>query len=141
MIELTARDGEKEQLRIWEWLFEVIERLGVDGMSSDESDIDESTARPVFRVKVMTWRRDIEAYLKIVDEQRNDPEIFKPQGSLGEVRHRSAYNNRSSRRPVSGLPRAFYDDTWFESMSEERRFLTVNVSEEEFEWLEGISTE
>ena len=44
-------------LKVWEWLFRVLEYLGVDGMSSEESSVENN--RIVYQVKIMAWWRDI----------------------------------------------------------------------------------
>jgi len=55
---------------IWQWLQEVTERLGEDGMSSDESDTDQRTGFPIYRVKHLKWRWKMDSELDMVDRLR-----------------------------------------------------------------------
>jgi hypothetical protein len=58
MIELRQEDN-AEDLDAWEFLHDVLQTLGEDGMSSDESDIDTRTGTEVYYNKKMPWRRDV----------------------------------------------------------------------------------
>ena len=70
-----------EDLAIWEWLQELVCSLGVDGMSSDESEDDDDT-EILYRVKSMPWRRDIRKELDIIDAIRvKEKGMFSRQGS------------------------------------------------------------
>jgi len=66
MIQLKADDQFKD-LHLWKWLESVLEHLGTDGMSSDESSTEDFET--VYRVKNMPWRRDIADCMDIVDRQ------------------------------------------------------------------------
>jgi hypothetical protein len=125
-------------LRSWKWLKNLIETLGVDGMSSDESDVENE--QPVFRVKVLPWRRDVQQYWKIIDGCRfTDSGIFSPRGSKGVQRIRGVWGPSSTRDPAKGLPRSFYDDSWFGQKDDSYRRLTLNFSNDPFEWLGMVS--
>ena len=56
IIELK-RASNSGDLKVWEWLFRVLEYLGVDGMSSKESSVENNQV--VYQVKIMAWWRDI----------------------------------------------------------------------------------
>jgi hypothetical protein len=58
----------------------VIETLGRDGMSSDESEVEDESSYPKFWIEYMTkrmpWRKDILSELQILDEEQwQDREI------------------------------------------------------------------
>ncbi|KIM85943.1 hypothetical protein PILCRDRAFT_775973 [Piloderma croceum F 1598] len=79
MIELRAGD-ENQDLHLWKWLQSVLEHLGADGMSSDESSTE--NFKTVYRVTNMPWRRALTESMDIVDRQRHkDADIFTPKGS------------------------------------------------------------
>ncbi len=44
--------------------------------------------------------------------------------------------NNSRRGPKKGLPRVLYDEEWFEQVDDERRAITLNVSQKDFQWVE-----
>ena len=137
IIELK-RASNSGDLKIWEWLFRVLEYLGVDGMSSEESSVENN--RVVYRVKIMAWRRDITDCLNMIDKQRHlIPGLFSNSGSKGVAKQRGGgpVFLVLDRAPVLKLPHAFYNDAWFNSIGE-RRQLTLKVSKERFEWLKVL---
>ena len=70
-----------DNLPSWKWLQRLIKTLGEDGMSSEESSVENSVTN-ILRVKNMDWRRNIEKELEIIDLQRViDKDIFSLQGS------------------------------------------------------------
>ncbi|KAG2739433.1 hypothetical protein P692DRAFT_20755900 [Suillus brevipes Sb2] len=116
VIELKKED-EDDDLPAWQWLQKLIKTLGDDGMSSEESDI-ENDVECVLRVKNMTWRRGIERELSVIDNQRVlDDDIFAPQGSKPMKRIRAPGNSTTLRSPVTGLPKALYDAKWIDGLT------------------------
>ncbi|KAF8882341.1 hypothetical protein CPB84DRAFT_1851318 [Gymnopilus junonius] len=74
--------AEKRRLLLYlEWLLDLVETLGEDGMSSDESEIDDRTATVIYRVKNMPWRRTISEEMDLIDKQRATAHIFSKKGS------------------------------------------------------------
>ncbi|KAG1892291.1 hypothetical protein F4604DRAFT_1532281, partial [Suillus subluteus] len=75
IIELK-KDEVDEDLPTWQWLQQLIEMLGDDGMSSEESDV-ENNVETVLQVKNMPWCCGVEKELNIIDHQRVlENEIF-----------------------------------------------------------------
>lgn len=141
MIQLRMATNEEEDLGAWKWLKSLLDFLGADGMSSDESS---STDRleTVFRVKIMVWRRKMEDCMDIIDQQRIvDPEIYAAQGTKPVKRIRGPENPNSHRLPVTGLPRSLYNEGWLASKSEHYRQLTLHVSKEQFRWINIVAEE
>jgi hypothetical protein len=67
----------------------VVEKLGEDGMSSDESDTDTQTGLPILRVKNMKWRRKMAYELDIVDKLRlQNRDIYSRKGAKPTARFR-----------------------------------------------------
>ena len=53
-------------LHIWQWLENLIEYLGSNGMSSKDMDIGIDRK---YRVKILLWRRNMDQYLELIDKQ------------------------------------------------------------------------
>lgn len=101
----------KDDQAVWAYLHSIVETLGKDGMSSDESEHEDGDVQ-VFRLKTMPWRADFSNELQIIDEQRLvGAATFTPRGSKPAKRFRNA-NRESSRQAIEGLPRAFYEPSW-----------------------------
>ena len=98
-----------DDLPSWKWLQRLIKTLGEDGMSSEESSVENSVTN-VLRVKNMDWRRNIKKELEIIDlQQVIDKDIFSPQGSRPLPRKCAPDNPVMSWDLVMGLPKALYD--------------------------------
>ena len=121
----------------WKYLESVISRYGVDGTSSDESEVEaEEMVEPVFQVHSLPWRRNIDGLLKVVDDEIHlNRKTVRRRGALPRRRTRPRTMVVSTRKPVQGLPRELYDDEWFNGL-EEGEQMVLDVSEERWEWLE-----
>ncbi|KAG2086014.1 uncharacterized protein F5147DRAFT_781798 [Suillus discolor] len=120
----------KDDLPVWVYLNSIVETLGKDGMSSDESDVDDCEVQAL-RLKSMPWRADFSHEMKIVDAQRfAGAAIFTPRGSKpAKCLHNP---KRESLQPaVAALPRAFYNPLW---LSKQRS--TFKVSNTKFQRME-----
>jgi hypothetical protein len=126
---------------IWKWVHKLIDRLGEDGTSSEESGIEDGPNGPqaVYRVKIPPWRRNIEQELAIIDKLRVRSGIFSERGAQPVTRIRASNNPTSDRDAPKGWPRALYDNDWFNEKDEEYRELTLNISEEDFKWMKVIA--
>lgn len=104
-------------------------------MSSEESD-DFHDLKAVYRVKILPWRRNISSELAIIDQERRaEMAGFSTKGSIPIVHIRDDVNPVSIRKPVTQLPRVFYDDKWFDQSRPSIREKSLSVSKEQFEWL------
>ena len=125
------KDAEEDDANIWRWLADILERLGADGMSSDESGMEEEI-EIIYHTKVMPWRRDLETELRIIDNQRLvDTDIFTPRGSKLVKWRRGIGNPQSSRKAVAGLPWVFYDEEWLERQPLK---FHAQIPTEKFKW-------
>jgi hypothetical protein len=128
----------------------IINTLTKEGVSSDESDVEEGTNRPIYRVRVLLWRRDFDWILDAVDKVRFDPSNdFNQKGALPRPRVRqdrqlarnhgihqmAASIKLGTRRPVPTLPLVYYDNEWYDSQSAEYVEHVLSVSKEAFEWV------
>jgi hypothetical protein len=94
----------------------------------------------VFRVKILAWRHRIDDVLSIIDRERLiDTDIFSRRGSVPAKRIRSEFNPVANRKPVKGLPRALYDDEWYNLKPDSYRQLTLCVSKEQFERITNVT--
>jgi len=98
-------------------MFSLVDTLGVDGMSSDESEVDEGGQR-AYRVKRRIWRsKALEKYLRRIDKDYNRTNAYG-NGRAGKpprVRKRPAYND-SAAEAIRGLPANFYDPNWLRKL-------------------------
>src|ERR1700722_4167495 len=98
MIKLKAGNKDND-LEVWKWFTSILEYLGPDGMSSDESSME--GVETVYRVKRLPWRRDIAGYMDIIDGQRHkDSDIF------------SAWDSKSAEHPQGSAPIAAFFLRW-----------------------------
>jgi len=77
---------------VWLILFDMVEKLGVDGQSSDESDGETS------RVRIKVWRSlEVQKLMEYIDSNRNTRTILGSQrpGNQPHSRTRSRFAARS----------------------------------------------
>ena len=117
----------------WQFLNNVITTLSSDGMSSEDSEGEDT--EPIFCTHILPWRRDIIKELNIIDQQRlRDSDIFSPRGAKAAKHIRNDNFSKSDRKAVKGLPCPFYDQNWLaqnKGMSSDVpfRWMTVYVTE------------
>ncbi|KAG2739767.1 hypothetical protein P692DRAFT_20754691 [Suillus brevipes Sb2] len=106
----------KDDQAVWAYLQSLVETLGKDGMSSDESEHKDGEVQ-VFRLKKMPWRADVDHEMHIIDQQRlAGAANFTPRGSKPAKRFRNAIQE-SSCPAIEGLPRALYNSSWLNAQS------------------------
>lgn len=115
-------------------------------MSSDESDYHSLTNQPIYRVRVMLWRRDFDAIMDAIDNARlKAGSGYSSKGAKPTLRMRqtrdAADASSSSRQPSSHLPIVYYDDAWLEDQTEAYVEQVLSVSREAFEWVRYFAKE
>ena len=81
------KEQDADDLGIWEWLLSLLEVLGEDGMSSEESDIDVRTGMEVYYCKKMPWRRNVDREMGLIDKERvQDKKVYSRRGAKPVVR-------------------------------------------------------
>ena len=132
----------------WKQFLQIIETLGKEGMSSDESASEESTHCSCYRVSILPWRCDFNGIMDKIDAERWSPRSgYSARGSRPTPRHRQdrvdslddADDLVSHRKPISGLPAPFYNEEWLEGCSEDYIEQVLCVSEEPFDWVVQIA--
>ena len=128
--------GNEDDLVVWKWLEQLLEHLGKDGMSSEESAMEEDGTQ-VYRVKKIPWRRnEASRALRMIDKTPTVGTGFRSkQGNKPGTR---LYNPDAgdSRRPApAGRPRAIYNEEWLGKQSASD-LQGLEVSDEKFVWIE-----
>lgn len=102
---------------IWEEGFKpLLEGLGKDGMSSDESDVDPTTGETTFIVKELPWRVDVKEELDTIDLQRKKNRSARVRrGAQPSKRIRLAKGPSSIRPPPMGINRALVEKSWLKN--------------------------
>jgi hypothetical protein len=94
----------------WDFMFTLVDMLGVDGMSLDKSEVDEDRKR-CYWVKRRAWRtKGLEKYLRQIDRDRNVTNAYRNahSGTFPQVRKCPAYND-STGEAIRGLPKNLYE--------------------------------
>lgn len=125
-------------LEAWQYFRELLERLSVDGMSSEEDAVRDvgGLKVTVFLVKLCVWRaEEITQYLKFIDTEANNP-IFRDNRGV-KACTRIPVATPSSLVP-HGLPRNIYHTRWLADLESRCPDFVLDelcVSEEAFELL------
>ncbi len=107
-----------------------------DGASEDESDVEERTNRKVVQVLRRDWiNKSIPRLMHAVDTYAQDNLDEAGRLQQGNTSFERAYlpKNEDKRMYMTGLPRNFYDDTWYKKLDDiEKRLVnardhTVNI--------------
>lgn len=118
---------------IWEWLETLVITLDAEGMSSDETDIDDNTGALVLRVRNPDWRRRVEKEMDFVDQQRvDDKELFSNKGSKPTLRLRKDCLGKTRRNPPTGKPKAVFDMSYLKNHKNPRK---LKLSEMNMPWI------
>lgn len=103
----------------WQLLYHMVDKLGVSGNSSDESEGDN------YAIRRKEWRSTEVQYLLVyIDANRKTTNEFGSNlpGTRPHTRFRRRNANASIHRPVAGLPRNFYNNAWYDSLTEIQQF-------------------
>lgn len=109
----------------WKFLFSLVETLGREGASSDESEAEDGKVGTKFgpkfcRVKERAWRAKwIDEYLVLIDSDRNVTNAYGNYraGNRPRIRVRPARKISDSHWVPPGLPLNFYDEGWYNSLN------------------------
>ena len=108
---------------VWKWLFMLVETLGRDGASSDESEPEDESAvsgMKVCRVKIRRWRAKwLDRFLTMIDLDRNVQNAYGNyrSGNRPRRRVRPGVKISADRWVPPGLPINFYDADWYSSLT------------------------
>ncbi|KAI0705489.1 hypothetical protein C8Q76DRAFT_771240 [Earliella scabrosa] len=101
----------------------ILQRLGPEGMSSDESAMENGVKQ--FRILKKEWRNErLTGWLRVFDaisrERRANPVTETTRGAEPRQRFQSGKVD-SSTPPVGALPSNAYDPTWYANLTPYRR--------------------
>ncbi len=139
VIELKICNGDAD-LPTWNYFKTLLERLDVNGMSSEEDSIQKlgRITTHVYLVKVCEWRAvEVADYLKIIDDMGDEPSFQSNAGSKRFTRIRSGEVGDGV--AVQGLPECWYNPQWLETLKV-REIDELQISEEAFHLL-TVATE
>jgi hypothetical protein len=136
VIKVKASDKDKDgDLRVWKWLHDLLLQYQADGMSSDDTDTNGTGT--IYRVKILVWRRNIDKYVQMIDDERRwSADIFSGSGAKSVACVRSPENPKSNRQPPGELPATLFNADWLEDVDDDYRQITLEVSKEDFPWIE-----
>ncbi|KAL0567082.1 hypothetical protein V5O48_014909 [Marasmius crinis-equi] len=122
---LYAESHPDEQLKFeWGRALDLVERLGVNGMSSDDSEGDDLNRRYVIKSRAWRSTKVQEVLLRIDQEIPSTKKSLygnAPPGNRPRIRGRARHAAQSTRMAVALLPVNFYRRTWLENLSEAER--------------------
>ena len=98
----------------------MVELLDSGGMSSDESDYEDSTGNKTFVVRHKHWRSDqVTELLKFIDANRDRYSIYGNAAAGTPPRHRERRDGTapSKQKAIRHLPRNFYRASFYQSLS------------------------
>jgi hypothetical protein len=130
---------ESIDLPTWEYFRELLNKLSIGGMSSEEGGTEKLGDRTlsVYRVKLCLWRAgEINDYLRIIDNAGELPGIGATRGAKSTPRVKTQTLGQSD--APAGLPRKLYNPEWLKKEETERPFYVeddLRVSEEAFDLL------
>ncbi|PPR02271.1 hypothetical protein CVT26_011747 [Gymnopilus dilepis] len=119
----TASEVITDEQRIWKARYDVMQALGPEGMSSDESDLDSNTK--TFIVKNIPWRnRRLTEIVQNIDKSRHLTNAYgntRP-GNSPRIRVRRDRPRRSARKKApTGKPVDMYDTDWYEKLTYQKQ--------------------
>ncbi|KAG6372577.1 hypothetical protein JVT61DRAFT_7690 [Boletus reticuloceps] len=114
----------------WEEVSKVIDRLGVEGMSGDETDSPPGVyPKAVRRIETPWINSRISQLLQAVDSYESslrEENMLSPLGNAPFLRHYESRTKNMRAKAIHSLPKNWYDELWFRGLSSgERDFLFV----------------
>ena len=107
----------KESTVAWKDHLTVIETLGIEGQSSDETDEEDPN---VYNVRILPWRsKELVKKVAITDKARNTTNGYgNPRpGNRPRTRKRRKDAKESHRKPPRGKPLNYYDKDWYNNLT------------------------
>ena len=126
-------------LKEWHHILDTLEWYGREGMSSDESKVEDDIEE-IYHPKLLPWHwREADAYMDILDRTRKLPgqgsHSKKGRPPTKQIRH-SKKTVVSTQDPAMGLPAALYHWQWMDGlMTTERQRLCASFSPFKWKWI------
>ena len=112
-----------DESKVWIDNYNIVDTLGIDGQSSDESDGDEEG---VYNVKLIHWRnKKLVKRLNKVDGVRRTTNKYgnRRPGTKRRIRKRRSVRDsrETTRPPPTGKPINFYSEEWYMSLTTQQK--------------------
>ena len=133
MINPAPRD-----LWIWKRMRETLQWYGQEGMSSEESEVED--LEEIYCPKHLPWRRkSASEMMDLIDRVRGLPgqKSHSKKGRPPKRRIRDKSNGVSSRAACKGLPADLYDADWFDGLMRSER-KALKASRETFKFVNSF---
>lgn len=123
-----------DESKTWIDNYKIVDTLGIDGQSSDESDGD---GDGVYNVKLLHWRnKELVKRLNKTDKVRKTTNKYSNRrpGTKQRVRKRRSVRDlrETTRPPPTGKPINFYNEEWYMSLTTQQKRDLDAESELEF---------
>jgi len=128
-------DPPPRDLWIWKKMRDTLKWYGQEGMSSEESEVED--IEEVYRPKHLPWRRkSASEMMDLIDTVRRHPgqRSHSKKGRPPTKRVRSKNNATSTRPACQGLPIELYDSRWFDGLTRSER-AKLKASSKPFEFV------
>ena len=123
---MIKADGTRDD--VWYFLWLVASQLDLGGISSDESNNDELSSRKTCIIRSVPWRnKELIPYLQMIDGDLNRLNCYgnrKPGNPFRDRVRVPTGMKETERSAIAGLPKNFYDKTWYANLgNNDIRFL------------------
>lgn len=119
----TYNENNHRDADVWEQFQCVMEKLGPQGMSGDETDPQSNNRSTKNLIKLsLSWLHpDISQLMAAADTYRgavhDECMVITKRGNPGLPRSSQASRNPSTTAAIKKLPRNWYDDTWYRRLT------------------------
>lgn len=125
VVESEENGPDSSRAVAWRRIHDIIEHLGPDGMSSEDSGVDEE-GYECMSVRFQEWREELDDMLIIVDNIRSDyPRYFKQNGAKPIKRIPSRKATR--RQHPTHRPLNLYAPDWYGNLNKYQQVWNVEA--------------
>jgi hypothetical protein len=120
----------------WNWIVSLLTTLGIDGMSSDESDVE--GIQMVYCVCVHIYQRaEATKVMEMIDSVTlaDWMRVGHMRGQPPRIQRRETDNPDSRQEAPKKMPRALYNNMWLSALTPQK-VVALQVSKEAFKWLD-----
>ncbi len=103
---------------VWDFLHHIVTTLGLNGMSSDESEKDGDRTVDYFICKQDWCHPYLTCLLEFVDEDRNVTNAYGNKQAGNPLRNQIRIGGKlSTRAALAGLPKNWYEEDWLANLT------------------------
>ncbi|KAG6381508.1 hypothetical protein JVT61DRAFT_92 [Boletus reticuloceps] len=138
-----AQQNHFRDAETWDAVSRVTERLGLEGMSGDETDTPPGVyPKAVRRIEISWINPRISQLFHAVDSYESSIREENMRSRLGNaplLRHYEPRTKNMRAKAISSLPRNWYDDSWFKGLSTGERVALSAGEDAELPTLASVS--